>query len=170
MEVQVISKTIQKFNDESFYLCGPYYQHKGKRLHRAVWEYHNGMIPKGYHVHHKNGDKSKNDIDNLELLKGTDHMSYHMSREERKAQSKSNIRKAQQSAALWHGSEKGAEWHSQRGKENWRVRKTQCYSCTYCGKPFYTKHIYGENKNHFCHPNCKASYRRQRIKNGEIKK
>ena len=32
-----------------------------KRLHRCVWEYYNGEIPKGYHIHHKDNDKSNND-------------------------------------------------------------------------------------------------------------
>ena len=170
MEVQVISKTVQKFNSESFYLCGFYYQHKGKRLHRAVWEYHNGIIPDGYHVHHKDGDRNNNDIDNLELLREADHLSLHMSREERKAQSREDIEKARVYASKWHGGDEGKEWHSKRGKENWKVRTTQSYICTYCGKTFYTKHIYGECQNHFCHPNCKAAYRRQRVKNGEIEK
>lgn len=40
MEVQKISSTAQRFNGVTYYLCGQYFQHRGKRLHRAVWEYH----------------------------------------------------------------------------------------------------------------------------------
>ena len=36
MEYKVVSETIQELNGERFYLCGKYYQHNGKRLHRAV--------------------------------------------------------------------------------------------------------------------------------------
>ena len=68
MEVKVISNTVQKFNGESYYLCGQYFQRKGKRLHRTVWEFHNGTIPKGYHVHHKDGNRSNNAIENLTLM------------------------------------------------------------------------------------------------------
>ena len=32
MRVEVLSDTIQVFNGERFYLCGNYFQHKGKRL------------------------------------------------------------------------------------------------------------------------------------------
>ena len=38
MEYKVVSETIQELNGERFYLGGKYYQHNGKRLHRAVWE------------------------------------------------------------------------------------------------------------------------------------
>lgn len=53
MEVQRISTTAQRFDGVTYYLCGEYFQRKGRRLHRAVWEHHNGKIPNGYHVHHK---------------------------------------------------------------------------------------------------------------------
>ena len=68
MEVQRISTTAQRFDGVTYYLCGEYFQRKGRRLHRAVWEHHNGKIPNGYHVHHKDGDRNNNDISNLELL------------------------------------------------------------------------------------------------------
>lgn len=42
-------------------------------LHRWVWERHNGPIPKGYNVHHKNGDTADNRLANLELLIHADH-------------------------------------------------------------------------------------------------
>jgi len=34
-------------------------------LHRIVWELHYGKLPQGYIVHHLNGDKSDNRIENL---------------------------------------------------------------------------------------------------------
>lgn len=170
MEVQVISNTVQKFNGESFYLCGHYYQRKGRRLHREVWKYHNGDIPNGYHVHHKDGDRSNNAIENLTLMLGHDHLSGHMNKPERKAASREAINRAIAAAPAWHHSEAGKAWHSERGKENWETRTTQTYSCSYCGKEFQTKHIYGDGMNHFCNPNCKAAYRRRRVRNGEIAK
>jgi len=33
--------------------------------HRMVWEWHNGKIPKGYIIHHLNGIKTDNRIENL---------------------------------------------------------------------------------------------------------
>lgn len=42
-------------------------------LHRAVWEHHNGTIPDGYDVHHRDGDKTNNDPANLECLPKEEH-------------------------------------------------------------------------------------------------
>jgi hypothetical protein len=41
--------------------------------HIAVWERHNGPIPKGWHVHHKNGVKDDNRIENLEAMPQAKH-------------------------------------------------------------------------------------------------
>jgi hypothetical protein len=161
MNVQVISNTVQKFNGESFYLCGHYYQRKGKRLHRTVWEYHNGGIPKGYHVHHADGNKSNNDITNLVLLEKTEHIREHMNQPERREWSSQAICIAREYANKWHGSEAGKAFHSAQSKASWEKRKLQTYTCTECGKEFQTRHIYGEGQNHFCHLNCRAKYGRR---------
>ena len=42
-------------------------QGKQKFIHRLVWEEFNGVIPKGLQINHKDGNKSNNHIDNLEL-------------------------------------------------------------------------------------------------------
>lgn len=36
--------------------------------HRLVWVHNNGPIPKGVEVNHKDGDKTNNRLDNLELV------------------------------------------------------------------------------------------------------
>lgn len=164
MEVHVVSATAQRFNGQTYYLCGDYFQRKGRRLHRAVWEYHNGEIPTGYHVHHVDGDKAHNDIENLTLLEGSEHLREHMNRPERKAQSAACIKVAREAACKWHGSADGLAYHSQLGKENWGKRELRTYECSFCGKKFQTKHIYAEGVNHFCHPNCKAKFRTRRLR------
>jgi len=37
-------------------------------VHRFIYEYHNGKIPKGLEVNHINEDKSDNRLENLELV------------------------------------------------------------------------------------------------------
>ena len=165
MDVQVISSTVQRFNGVSYYLCGKYFQRRGVRLHRMVWEYHNGKIPQGYHVHHMDEDRSNNAIENLRLMPGNEHVSAHANEQERVDMSRGNIERAREAARRWHSSEAGLAYHSVLGKENWKKRTVQTYVCSYCGRKFQTKHIYGEGKNHFCHQNCKASFRRARLRN-----
>lgn len=46
-------------------------------LHREIWASVNGPIPKGFEVHHKNGDKTDNRIENLQLLSTREHRSHH---------------------------------------------------------------------------------------------
>ena len=44
-----------------------------KYQHRLVWEKHFGKIPEGFVVHHKDGNRQNNDINNLELLPKIQH-------------------------------------------------------------------------------------------------
>jgi len=46
--------------------------------HRVVWEDANGPIPPGHHVHHRNGNKLDNRLENLELLTHGDHIRLHL--------------------------------------------------------------------------------------------
>ena len=49
--------------------------------HRYIWELHNGKIPKGYEVHHIDGNTHNNDISNLTLLSIKEHRSLHAKRQ-----------------------------------------------------------------------------------------
>lgn len=163
MKVEVISPTVQRFNGTSYYLCGPYFQRKGVRLHRMVWEYHNGEIPEGYHIHHRDADKSHNDIENLEMLKESEHLSGHMKSPERVAKSRMDIEIAREAASKWHGSEAGFDFHSKLAKAYWETAPVRTFVCDFCGGEFQSRcnRISGR---HFCHQNCKAKYRRRRLR------
>lgn len=52
-------------------------KYKTIALHQEVWKLSNGAIPKGYCIHHKDGDITNNDISNLELLDKKKHLTDH---------------------------------------------------------------------------------------------
>ena len=45
--------------------------------HRLVWEAHFGKLPEGMLIHHKDGDKTNNAIENLQAVTPRDHRRYH---------------------------------------------------------------------------------------------
>lgn len=50
---------------------------KGKLLHRLIYEEVYGSIPKGYAIHHIDGDKTNNNPGNLMLLSKSNHHKLH---------------------------------------------------------------------------------------------
>jgi len=48
--------------------------------HRAIWEAAYGPIPPGMHIHHRNGDKTDNRLDNLVLASNSEHQHLHVER------------------------------------------------------------------------------------------
>lgn len=45
--------------------------------HKLLYEQQYGKLPRGMHVHHKNGDKNDNRLENLEALTNQDHSRLH---------------------------------------------------------------------------------------------
>lgn len=50
---------------------------KNQHIHRLQWLKYHGDIPKGYVIHHKDGNKLNWNIDNLELLSRSEHIKEH---------------------------------------------------------------------------------------------
>lgn len=131
-------------------------------MHRCVWEYYKGPIPKGYEVHHADFDRSNNDISNLRLLNKSKHRKLHgelLTNEQRESLRQNLIKNAQPEAIRWHKSEAGRQWHSklieeQRERGAFKDRRI----CVNCGKEYIgEKH----HKNNFCSNACKSAYRRK---------
>lgn len=122
---------------------------KERYLHRAIWKFYNGDIPKGYHVHHKDENKDNNDISNLELLSASEHSKLHNGNgkkidwwhsEKGKRANKKGIRMAK----FWHHSEDGYLWHSEHQKITCQKHIIK-EICNECGKEFNT---YDDEKRH----------------------
>ena len=127
------------------------------RMHRYVWEQEVGPIPDGFDVHHIDGDKSNNSIDNLSLLTNRAHQILHGKEESRKAKMRLNIAKAQEAAKVWHSSPEGLAWHSEQGKRTAENVELKEFVCSYCGKKFLSK-PFGPHK--YCSGACKSADRR----------
>lgn len=154
------------FNGDQYKLVGQYYRRykwgtPGPRnLHRAIWEFHNGPIPEGCHIHHKDGNTMNNSPDNLECLTMHDHRSQHateMGCWSKSDKNKENLGKIRPKAVAWHGSPEGHAWHVEHGKDTWRVReKTHTLTCQHCGTVFTS--FWATAK--MCSRNCIAAARR----------
>jgi hypothetical protein len=49
-------------------------RHLKYSVHRVVWEAHRGKIPSGMDINHRDGDKTNNRLDNLELMTRSENM------------------------------------------------------------------------------------------------
>lgn len=114
--VSILGDTEQLFNGKIYSLSGKYFARGGKRLHRVVWEFHNGPIAKGLEIHHRDDNRANNQIENLELLPASLHRSMHAQRPESKAKARINIAKGQENARKWHGSPAGHQWHKEQAQ------------------------------------------------------
>lgn len=106
-------------------------------IHRDVWEFHNGVIPDGYHIHHKDGDPENNDISNLECLSQSDHHKKHWKEdyESMSAHAKTNIL----TAAHRTRSVDEREAMSKRSKEFWAEKPQGNAICKWCEQEFKSK-------------------------------
>lgn len=133
---------------------------KIKRMHIYVWEKHNGQVPKGHIVHHIDGDKGNNSIENLCLVTRREHGAIHGPENAETARTMLE-KHARQAAIEWHKSSEGREWHrAQYAKsigDKWDDMVTK--SCEVCGKPFQCPSPVAY-KSRFCSNNCKSQFRR----------
>lgn len=135
-----------------------------KRLHRYVWEYFNGPIPAGHHIHHKDGDKNNNNIENLVLVKHSKHVRLHgilnsMDSEWLEWARDNMNKKARPAASKWHSSEEGKEWHRKhynKMKDKLHAKVTKV--CDYCGKEYEGL---PRKTARFCSNKCKSAWRRK---------
>lgn len=111
---------------------------KERLLHRVIWSDHNGPIPEGMCVHHKDRNWRNNDLSNLELMPHSDHSRMHtiecMREPEYARTAAIGLEKAREAAKAWHSSEAGKLWHSQHGKDVWAKRTKKTFQCVVCGK------------------------------------
>lgn len=134
---------------------------QGISMHVYVWQYYNGPVPKGYHVHHIDGDQYNNDIANLEIKTAKEHLILHGKKNfEANRQWYLDLHKRIGDAQKeWARSESAKVFHSTVNKknghkkwDNWPVRKNTCKEC---GIEFEYKCLQVAK---FCSSKCKNMY------------
>ena len=133
----------------------------GIDLHRYIWEKHNGPIPSGYNVHHKDRNTDNNDISNLMLISASDHQKLHQEllTKEQKIRRIINVKEnAEPEAVKWHKSVEGHKWHQKHYEDTKEaLHKKESYICVVCGKKFLAE---SNGQNKFCSNKCKSQWRR----------
>lgn len=152
---------IRFYHKPSRYYKADYREHGGLYMHRYVWECHNGPIPNGYCIHHADGNRSNNAIENLELVSINDHATYHINKNfsEIPERMGRGIIAARDAAKEWHRSDEGRRWHAEHGKRTWIGRGIEERKCINCGKNY--KILKGAAKKGFCSPYCQSDYRKK---------
>lgn len=151
----------QEFNGKIYYLYpkAKYFTKSNKRLHRVVWEFYNGKIPKGYHIHHIDNDRTNNSIDNLQMIFGKHHISTHskLFHSTNPDFARNNLAKHQDKCRKWHASKEGIEQHRKQAIEQGFGNLTYGErKCEICDSEFTAK----TNHQRFCSNNCKSQFRR----------
>ncbi|HEX3102538.1 MAG TPA: HNH endonuclease signature motif containing protein [Pyrinomonadaceae bacterium] len=146
-------------SDRRYYRCGGSDIRKGfSYLHRDMWIFHNGPIPDGFHVHHKDENYDHNALDNFEILTADDHFRKHPTLLEELPMLRKQMDHARISAIEWPGSEAARKWHSEHGKRIYVKRPLVERVCNLCAKKYRTRNRHPSEQ--FCSNKCKAANRR----------
>ena len=175
MQYKIISDSVQEFNGAKFHIGtnGYFYKTLGSNqkqirnksresMHRFVWEFYNGSIPKGFIVHHKDEKKDNNNIENLILMDKKDHRKMHSIQfhKDNPEHSRKTIEKIQSKCKEWHKSEDGRKWHKENFEKNGHMLyKKGIFICEVCKKE-YEGVQRGENRNKYCSDKCASKARR----------
>jgi hypothetical protein len=165
MEVVIISAKKQSFNGFNYWKdkSTGYYKNaqlKPHSLHRQVWIYHNGDIPKGCVIDHIDRNKDNNQIDNLRLVSSSENnRNVAQSTIDKRREWASKIRPL---AKEWHKSDEGREWHRKHGIEAYKKRRPIVKICAHCGKEYSTTKY--STTARFCSSNCKMKARTRRLR------
>lgn len=123
-------------------------------MHRDVWRHYKGKIPKGFHVHHKDGNPANNDISNLKLMHASEHAVHHTVGFTPQAWRK-GVEAARTAPRDW----------KKAGYSVWENRKKSPYICVFCDKRFWSRVIH--RKPLFCGQNCQKKFRRREAKHSQ---
>lgn len=158
-------RTYSKHKKQPYYYIGSKGNIYSRCMHRQIYFDNYGEIPKGFDVHHKDGNPYNNSPENFELKTRSAHQRDHIN--EKLKANPGYLEKFQKAgikiAPQWHKSSEGLKWHSENAKKNgfgsqhaFNKFKDKEYHCQFC------KNIYDKKtpRSKFCSNKCKSAYRR----------
>lgn len=157
---QTFKGKVYKLYKGERYFCFGKWKKGSDRMHRDVWEFYNGKIPKGFEIHHKDENTYNNKIENLELLSQEEHYEKHKDDFIKKVTSeehKKHLEEIRELTKEWHASEDGIKWHREHAiKNNFGKPDLPIKKCKQCECDFKPKTYTQE----FCSNKCKTKHRR----------
>lgn len=114
-EPYVHSETNAKGDYFRVILRGSRHRRRSCYIHRLVWEAFVGEIPKGYIVHHKDGNRQNNSLSNLQLVTTKEHHDIHLAEHPEMIEGMNRYNKFERPLAICQYSLDGkfiAEYHS----------------------------------------------------------
>lgn len=166
----VVLDPLTQYFDGGLYRLWPsdkYLSRGGKKLHRDVWTVAFGEIPRGCHIHHKDGNTKNNALDNLECIPASIHLSG-ATRKRNASRIQHFTESAREKAADWHRSEEGRLWHRRHMArvKTWTKWKRVPKICPYCQVEFQGVQRTSGFSQIYCSEKCKMSAYRIRKQNG----
>lgn len=171
MNPNIVDETTQIFNGKIYrlYKGQKYFRRTDKKtggkggikyLHRAVWEYHYGEIPKDKMVDHINRDKSDNRIENLRLVSSKENRA-NVPEEYNDGCRRRMIAYNSQDYGKWWQDEKKKQARAEKLSLSWKNREYFEKNCLLCGKVFRARH----KKASYCSKECRQeNYFRNGVK------
>ena len=140
-------------NHRRYYTSHDKWKSTPRTLHRDVWEFHNGPIPPGHHIHHADGNACNNAPETLICLSSAAHQVEH--RAERSARAKTPeqlalLERIRPLASAWHSTEEGRA-HARRNAFLSICKDFPEQPCLICGTMYKPK----INRPGMCSPECK---------------
>lgn len=162
---------LTQYFDGGLYRMWPsetYLSRGGRRLHRDAWKTAFGPIPKGCHIHHRDGNVLNNKLDNLECVPASIHLS-ESSAKRLKPEGGWFSADARDKAADWHRSPEGRLWHKRHAErsKSWTKWKREEKPCEQCGVLYQALVRKSGNAGKYCSSVCKVAAYRERGKERE---